>query len=382
MSTRRRGAGTHAPKVLLDLSNIATGGALQVAASFFDELGRILDTPQRLDRWPWLRDALVEASPQVLHNATHRSPLMNLREVSGTPSVRLRQRRPTLEHDIAFMVFGPRYAASRARVDIVGFADVTSLFPELANVEGAAARLKHEVRRRLSRARFERDDVVVVEAPHVAAELTARWGLPPDRLRVVPNVLNSVFRDPRSAESLDVPEGPGHSFCYPTRLHPHKNLDVLGPAAQSLKDRHGIEAHFVLTLSPEEMAHLSPTTQAVCVTTGPLRISQMPALYRACDGAVFTSLSEAFSATPLEAMASGTPLVASDRAFVRDVAEDAAWYCDPLDPHSVADALAAVIADEAAAHDRCARGLEIAARWPTAANRAESYLDIIAAELR
>lgn len=369
------------PRVLVDLSNITTGGALQVASSLFDEIGRIVDAPKRIDRWPWLRDACIEASLQVLENATHHSPHMNVRKVAGTPAMRLRQRRSRPDFDVAFMLFGPRYAASRARVEVVGFADVTTLFPELASTRGVVSRLKHQIRRRVSRARFERDDVLVVEAPHVADELTSRWGLSPARLRVVPNVLNSVF-DGGGVEEIEVPPGPGKSFVYPTRLYPHKNLDVLGPAAESLKTRHGLETHFVLTLGPEEMARLSPATRDVCVTTGPLRASQMPGLYRACDAAVFTSLNEAFSVTPLEAMATGTPLVASDRAFVRDIARDAALYCDPLDPHSVADALAVLLTEEADVRARRARGLEIASNWPTAADRAEAYLDIIGTELQ
>ncbi|WP_416954714.1 glycosyltransferase [Nocardioides sp. T5] len=64
-----------------------------------------------------------------------------------------------------------------------------------------------------------------------------------------------------------------------------------------------------------------------------MRVSQVPALYEACDGVVFPVLTSA-SPSLLEAMRASRPLVASDRPFVREVAGDAAWYFEPTDPAS------------------------------------------------
>ena len=68
----------------------------------------------------------------------------------------------------------------------------------------------------------------------------------------------------------------------------------------------------------------------------------LPALYRAAAALVFPSLYEGFGAPPLEAMACGCPVAASDRASLPEVCGDAALLFDPTSAESIAGALADV----------------------------------------
>jgi glycosyltransferase involved in cell wall biosynthesis len=79
------------------------------------------------------------------------------------------------------------------------------------------------------------------------------------------------------------------------------------------------------------------------VNIGALDVAQCPSFYLQLDGVLFPSLLECFSATPLEAMAMKRALFVADRPFNRDVCGDAAFYFDPLDPGSAANAIAAFI---------------------------------------
>jgi glycosyltransferase involved in cell wall biosynthesis len=322
----------------------------------------------------------IEASAMVIDNATtvalsHPA----VREVRGRPFDQVRRRR-VVDHDVAFILFGPDYAPRRATRRVVGFADITSLHPESAMSETLAMRLRFRARRRMSRARFDRYERVVVEAGHVARTLDDQWGLPADRLSIVPNTLNGVFLDEQAQESLPAVVPAGATFCYPTRAHPHKNLAVLGPAAQELRARHQIDVRFVLTLSDREWTDLPEDTRRHSVNVGPLRIAQVPALYRACSGAVFPSLAECFSAAPLEAIASRAPLVASKRDFVQEVVGKAAAYFEPTDPVSLASALAETLTDHDQRTARVELGHEIARAWPTARDRARRYAELITRE--
>src|SRR5690606_1157430 len=121
---------------------------------------------------------------------------------------------------------------------------------------------------------------------HVAETLQARWGVAPAAQRVVPNVLNAVFAQTAPVEPLALPETDVARFCFPTRLHPHKNVAVLGAAARLLQERHGLGVQFVLTLTEGEWGQLDDETRAASVNAGPLRISQVPSLYASCAGAV------------------------------------------------------------------------------------------------
>jgi glycosyltransferase involved in cell wall biosynthesis len=298
--------------------------------------------------------------------------------VATTPPLRqvLGRGRPR-GYDASFLLFGPDYGAPRARRRILGFADGTSLFPELARTSGRFTR----IRTRASRASFRRADLVVVEAPHVADELAVRWGLSRDRLRVVPNALNGVFADPASWAPVDLPDDGLPKLCFPTRSHPHKNLAVLGAAADRLRASYDLDVRFVLTLTGTEWYALDEGTRRACVNVGPVTVSQLPTLYRACQGAVFPSLLESFSVTPLEALATGTPLVASDRRFVRDLTQDAAWYFEPTRPDTLAEAVAQMLTSPDRRRALTEAGLEIATGWPSAHDRAVAYLRLVAEQL-
>ena len=73
----------------------------------------------------------------------------------------------------------------------------------------------------------------------------------------------------------------------------------------------------------------------------------MAVMYRLAGVFVFPSLYEGFGLPPLEAMASGTPVVTSNVSSLPEVAGDAAVLVDPYDPEAIADAIYNVLTDEA-----------------------------------
>ncbi len=369
------------PRVLVDLSNLFSGGGLQVGASTLDEMLGIMADPGSVQRWPWLSTMTIEASPMVIKNATNPIPAHTVRETRGRPLDQLRRKRG-VEHDVSFVLFGPDYAPRRAVRRVVGFADATSLYSEVAVSQTRAGWLRSQIRTRVSRARFSRYDRVVVEATQVARDLQSDWGVPARKLIVVPNTPNRVFFDREAQEDVSAVIPSGATFCFPTRAYPHKNLSVLGPAARELRARHQLDVQFVLTLTDHEWANLSEETRRHSINVGPLRISQVPALYRACTGAVFTSLVECSSVTPLEAIASGAPLVASDRDFVREAIGAAAAYFEPTDPVSLASALAETLTRHHQRSERVALGQEIARAFPTARDRTLRYVELIDQETK
>lgn len=79
-------------------------------------------------------------------------------------------------------------------------------------------------------------------------------------------------------------------------------------------------------------------------------------LYASAALYVYPSLDEGFGLCPLEAMAAGTPALVSDIPVLREVCGDAAQFVDSRDADALAQAIAALMGDEALRGTLGARG--------------------------
>jgi glycosyltransferase involved in cell wall biosynthesis len=88
-----------------------------------------------------------------------------------------------------------------------------------------------------------------------------------------------------------------------------------------------------------------------------------PALYRGAACAVFVSRYEGFGLPVLEALACGTPLVASNTSSLPELQGDAGFAVDPDDVESLAGAVLSCLVDEALAAELRRRGPRQAAQF-------------------
>jgi glycosyltransferase involved in cell wall biosynthesis len=102
---------------------------------------------------------------------------------------------------------------------------------------------------------------------------------------------------------------------------------------------------------------------------GYVELEELATLYRAAAALVFPSRYEGFGLPVVEAMASGTPVVATDDAAVREVAGDAALYAPAAE---LGTALVRAVADRASL---AAAGIERAKRFSWAAT-AQATLEV------
>lgn len=79
---------------------------------------------------------------------------------------------------------------------------------------------------------------------------------------------------------------------------------------------------------------------------GQIPVEEMPAVYAAADLCVYPSLYEGFGFPPLEAMACGTPVVASNASCLPEILGDAALLIDPSDVRGFSAAVESVLSDQ------------------------------------
>jgi glycosyltransferase involved in cell wall biosynthesis len=109
---------------------------------------------------------------------------------------------------------------------------------------------------------------------------------------------------------------------------------------------------------------------------------QLPSYYRGAIALVFPTLYEGFGLPPLEAMASGTPVVTSSTTSLPEVVGDAAILVDPSSVEAIADSIERVVADSELRQALIVRGLEQAKRftWGDTAARVQHILSKAIAE--
>lgn len=108
----------------------------------------------------------------------------------------------------------------------------------------------------------------------------------------------------------------------------------------------------------------------------------LPALYSGASAFAYVSVYEGFGMPPLEAMACGTPVVASTASVLPEVVGDGAVGVDPLDPASIAAGLESVLRlDEAGREALVAKGRAnvLRYRWDDAAATLLRTIDEVSA---
>lgn len=97
----------------------------------------------------------------------------------------------------------------------------------------------------------------------------------------------------------------------------------------------------------------------------PGRVPQedLPALLHGARAVAYVSLYEGFGLPPLEAMACGAPIVASNTSSLPEVVGDAGLLVDPYSVAEIAAALHAMLSDDGLRAELAARGLRQAARF-------------------
>jgi glycosyltransferase involved in cell wall biosynthesis len=207
-------------------------------------------------------------------------------------------------------------------------------------------------------------DAAIGRAAHVVCpsafmrDLVVSWGVPAERVDVLPNPA------PRAQDATTVDVGRHPVLAFAGRLTAQKDLGV---ALAAIRELDGVR--LIVAGDGPERARLEAEASHAVTFLGPLPRAEVLGLLRGVDAAILTSAWENFPHGVVEALAVGTPVIATRTGGVAEIVRDGenGLLVEPGDPHAFAEAVRRFLTDdELRARLRAAATLSVAAFDPDA----------------
>jgi glycosyltransferase involved in cell wall biosynthesis len=200
--------------------------------------------------------------------------------------------------------------------------------------------------------------------------------IPDGKIHVVYNGVGEPFKSQSKKRIGEVKEKYGISkpyFLFVGTLEPRKNLKALLEAWKLLNSK----THELCRSGGE--GHVFPQPKLQIANSKYIPDEDLPALYSGAKAFVFPSLYEGFGLPIVEAMACGTPVIASDIPAFREIYDDAAMLVDPRKPQEIADAMKTMIEDQSLSENLRRCGFQKAAQlsWDESARKTQAIIESI-----
>ena len=203
------------------------------------------------------------------------------------------------------------------------------------------------------------------------AEIEKFYHVPAERIKVVP-FFTPQFTSTSNLTDQDIIKKynlPNQYLFYPAQFWPHKNHIGLLLAIKLLKEKYDIEFPLVFVGSDKgnesyvrEMVQKLNLSQQVYFL-GFVPQEDMVNLYGHAFALTFMTFFGPDNLPPLEAMALGCPVIASNVSGAKEQLRNAALLVDPKKPEEIAEAIKSLSEDSALRQDLIERGLIRASQW-------------------
>jgi glycosyltransferase involved in cell wall biosynthesis len=188
-------------------------------------------------------------------------------------------------------------------------------------------------------------ELVIAVSDFTGRDLSTTFGIYPAKIKVTHEGIEDDFcthLDGAKSEEIKTKYNlPGDYLLFLSTLEPRKNLSRLAEAFGIYKRKHDDQLKLVLVgrTNPKIFSSARIKQHPDMVFTGFIPEEDKPYLFRMAKAFIYPSIFEGFGLPLLEAMKCGTPVITSNASSMPEICGEAAIYVDPLDPHSIAEAI-------------------------------------------
>jgi glycosyltransferase involved in cell wall biosynthesis len=194
-------------------------------------------------------------------------------------------------------------------------------------------------------------DIIMTLSENTKRDLVDYYQIPPEKISVVGGSVSTVFNRPiidkeKIKQKYNLPD---KFILFLGTVEPRKNIIGLIEAFELAHSSLHSNCSLVIAGNGQgwnkkiyEKALASPLLNKI-EFIGYVEAEDKPALYSMSELFVYPSFYEGFGFPVLEAMASGTPVITSDRSSLPEIAENAAWLINPNRPAEIADAIIKIL---------------------------------------
>jgi glycosyltransferase involved in cell wall biosynthesis len=207
---------------------------------------------------------------------------------------------------------------------------------------------------------IRRADAIVTVSEFSKREIVQVYGCPPEKVFAIPNGVDQRFLPQSEEEVRRVREKYGlperGTVLYVGGIEPRKNLVRLAKAVSDVPGATLVIAGGRNRGAEQILQEARVLLRERLLELGFFPDEDLPGLYASAEVFAYPSLYEGFGIPPLEAMACGTPVLASNATSVPEAVGDAALLINPKSTSDITEKLCRLLDDPALQRELRERG--------------------------
>lgn len=196
-------------------------------------------------------------------------------------------------------------------------------------------------------------DIIITVSESIKSEIIAEYKVPASKIVVTPIPADPIYRQPSTIDVATKYNLPTKRYIFSIgNLEPRKDLPTMISAFRSLPKE--IREKYSLVLAGGKGWKTESTERAIkeaqaagenVIRPGYIPQEDVPAFYQQADLFCMSSIYEGFGMPIVEALTSGTPVVASDIPVLREAGGDAILYAQPKNPGDFTEKILSILSN-------------------------------------